>query len=276
MQLVIEAYRERRERSEDLGMARLPEVPLYVNLGICLTALGCPDSGAAASLEGIRYAEGADHVVSLIAALRRACVQRMMQRDPAGVLAFAERLVSLNAEHETFVGTREGAIFHGWAQWRANPDAALNDRVTTCLDELDAAKHWVMLPFLMTSAAELIGEQGDRAGAIALLDRAAELEHLTGEQWCAAETIRLKARFGARNSDEAAALLHESLARAREQGAKLWELRAATSLAELWRADRKHAAARDLLAPLHAWFTEGAGTADLSAAHDLLRELGAA
>jgi class 3 adenylate cyclase len=275
MQLVIGMYDDRADGSEDRHMARDPRVSTYTALGICLTALGYPDSGAAMSRQGVGHAEARNHVASLVVGLRRACVQRMMQRDPAGALELAERLVSLNAEHETFVGTREGAIFHGWAQWRTHRDPPPIDRMTTCLEQLDAAKHWVMLPFLMISVAELIGEQGDRGGAVALLDRAAELEHVTGEQWCAAETLRLKACFAARDPDEATALLHASLATAREQGARLWELRAATNLAELWRDARRHAAARDLLAPLCAWFTEGARTADLGAARRLLAELGA-
>jgi hypothetical protein len=276
MQLVIDTYRDQLHRSDDLTLARLPEVAPHVNLGICLTALGYPDSGAASSLEGLKYADEAKHVVSVIAALRRACVQRMMQRDVAAVLELSERLMSLIAEHETFGGSREGTIFRGWAQWRAHREVTSIDRMSACLDELDAAKHRVMLPFLMTSVAELLGEQGERAAALALLDRASELQRVTGELWCVAETMRLRARFGARDPEEAVALLRTSLGTAQEQGARLWELRTATTLAELWRTQHKRTPARDLLAPLCAWFTEGAEAADLGVARQLLTELGAA
>ena len=58
-----------------------------------------------------------------------------------------------------------------------------------------------------------------------------------------------------------------------QQRAKSWELRAATSLARLWQQQGKRAAARDLLAPVYDWFTEGFDTADLKDAKALLDEL---
>jgi predicted ATPase len=60
---------------------------------------------------------------------------------------------------------------------------------------------------------------------------------------------------------------------AQEQGGRLWELRAATSLARLWRDQGKRAPAHDLLAPLYGWFTDGFDTADLKDAKTLLDEL---
>ncbi len=74
-------------------------------------------------------------------------------------------------------------------------------------------------------------------------------------------------------ADEAAARYHRALAIAREQGARSFELRAATSLARLWRDQGKRAEARDLLAPVYGWFTEGFDTRDLIDAKALLEEL---
>jgi len=274
MQLVINMYESRQDGFEDRWMPRDPKVSTCTALGICLTALGYPDSGAAATREGVRHAESLNHVVSLILGLRRACVRGMMLRDTAGVLDLSDRLLVLNTEHETFVGVRESAIFHGWAQLHAKRDPALLKRVQASLEQLDASKHWVLLPFLLTSVAEVMGENRDHAGAAALLDRAAELVSLTGEQWCEAEILRLKARFGARDPEAAVALLQASLAKAREQGAKIWELRAATTLAEVLRTQGKLAGAREVLAPVYAWFTEGFNAPDLVAARALLADLG--
>jgi predicted ATPase len=142
------------------------------------------------------------------------------------------------------------------------------------LDQLDSSKNWALLPFFMASAAELRGQYGDKAAAVALLKRAAELVKISSERWCEAEIMRLQARFGAPDPGEATALLQASLALAREQGAKLWELRSATDLAELWRGQGDDAAARDLLAPIYGWFKEGFDTDDLIAARTLLDELG--
>ncbi len=73
--------------------------------------------------------------------------------------------------------------------------------------------------------------------------------------------------------EEAEALLRQSLEVARRQEAKTFELRTATSLARLWRRQGKRDAARHLLAPLYAWFTEGFATRDLIEARALLDDL---
>jgi predicted ATPase len=77
--------------------------------------------------------------------------------------------------------------------------------------------------------------------------------------------------------DEAKAqrISNRALAAARQQQAKSWELRAAMSMARLWRDQGKRREARDLLAPVYGWFTEGFGTLDLKEAKALLDELSA-
>ena len=85
---------------------------------------------------------------------------------------------------------------------------------------------------------------------------------------------RLRALFSARDEDEKLALLQASLAMATSQGAMLWQLRTATSLAELWRDRGDDGAAHALLAPICGWFTEGANMRDLIAARTLLAVLG--
>jgi predicted ATPase len=72
---------------------------------------------------------------------------------------------------------------------------------------------------------------------------------------------------------EAETELRSALVVARGQQARLWELRAATSLANLWATQERTAEARDLLLPVYGWFTEGFDTADLSTARGLLDEL---
>ena len=72
---------------------------------------------------------------------------------------------------------------------------------------------------------------------------------------------------------EAETCFHQALDIARHQQAKSWELRAAMSLARLWQQQGKRAEARELLAPIYGWFTEGFDTADLQEARVLLEEL---
>jgi predicted ATPase len=142
-----------------------------------------------------------------------------------------------------------------------------------CVEELDNAKFWAILPFFMASLAELKGRYGDHEGAATLLDRAARLTTDTDERWCEAEILRLQARHCVRDQDEALELLRRSIGIARSQHATLWELRSASCLAELWRDRGRHADASDVLTPVHARFTEGFGIPDVAAARTLLDEL---
>jgi class 3 adenylate cyclase len=270
----LDMYDAARDGPEAALTTRDPKVSVCTILGICLTATGNPESGATMSAEGVKHAEMLNHQVSLILGLRRACVQRIMQRDDEGVRDLADRIFKITSEYETFKGARDGVIFHCWGQFHANSDRSLVDTMQATIEHFDTTKHWAMLPFFMASAAELRGQVGDRAGAAALLDRASVLVGDTGEEWCAAEITRLRALFSARSEDEKLTLLQASLAMATSQGAMLWQLRTATSLAELWRDRGDDGAAHALLAPICGWFTEGANMRDLIAARTLLAVLG--
>jgi predicted ATPase len=97
------------------------------------------------------------------------------------------------------------------------------------------------------------------------------------EKWCEAEVHRFAAEIAlkslAPDPEKAKAYFDRALAVARQQQAKSWELRAAMSLARLWRDQGKRDEARNLLAPVYGWFTEGFGTRDLKEAKALLDDL---
>ena len=118
---------------------------------------------------------------------------------------------------------------------------------------------------------------GQRRAALDHLGEARRLADDTGELWFQAETVRLAGDVLVATGDPAAAeaSYREAIAMAQQQSAKLWELRAAMSLARLWRDQGKRSAARDLLAPVYGWFTEGSGTPVLKEAKALLAELAA-
>jgi predicted ATPase len=115
---------------------------------------------------------------------------------------------------------------------------------------------------------------GQWRAALRHLAEARRMAEDTGEQWFQAETLRLFGAVLLAIGDPAAAEASycEAIAIAQEQSAKLWELRAAMSLARLWRGQGKRAEARDLLAPVYGWFTEGFGTPVLREAKALLED----
>jgi predicted ATPase len=111
--------------------------------------------------------------------------------------------------------------------------------------------------------------------ALSLMDEALQIVERTGERWFAAELNRRKGQLLLRQGHSGAAeeLYRKAMSIALEQEAKLWELRAAASLARLRRDQGRDAEARDLLAPVYGWFTEGYDTPDLKEAKALLDEL---
>ena len=118
---------------------------------------------------------------------------------------------------------------------------------------------------------------GRHQEALQAVERAILECEKSAEGWCDAELWRLRGEVVLRDPEgdaqEAVRSFDRALALARRRGAKLWELRAATSLARLWTAQAHHGRAFDLLAPIYASFTEGFDTADLREAKALLGPL---
>ena len=123
--------------------------------------------------------------------------------------------------------------------------------------------------------AEALGQAGRTGEGLSMLDEALSQVERTNGRCYEAELHRLRGELLLMQDDEAGAeaSFHEALSVARRQEARSWELRAVTSLARLWKTQGKQAEARQALADVYAWFTEGFGTADLKEAKALLDEL---
>ena len=135
------------------------------------------------------------------------------------------------------------------------------------------AEMWIPQFIAFLAAAYQIA--GEAAEALTLLEDALKVVERTGERWFAAELNRLKGELLLHweHSEAAEELYRKALSIAKQQEAKLWELRAATSLARLWYDQGKRAEARDLLAPVYDWFSAGFDTPALKEAKALLEDL---
>jgi len=120
-------------------------------------------------------------------------------------------------------------------------------------------------------------ELGELDDARRCIDDAIETMERSKEKWCEAEVNRIAGEIAlkslAPDPEKAEAYFERALAVARQQQAKSWELRAVMSMARLWRDQGKRDEARDLLAPVYGWFSEGFDTLDLKEAKALLDEL---
>jgi hypothetical protein len=123
--------------------------------------------------------------------------------------------------------------------------------------------------------ARAYGGRGEPEEGLRILEGTPAWSDLTGSQFFDAEVFRTRAGLLllAKRLDEAERSYHRALEIAREQKARMWELRAACDLASLWRGQGRQAEAHGLLAPIFGWFSEGFGTRDLQAARALLDTL---
>ena len=130
-------------------------------------------------------------------------------------------------------------------------------------------------PWILTGLAEAHARLGQPIEGLNCLAEAAQIVECTDQRFEEADVYRLRGDLLSATGDQAAAeqSYHQAVAVAQRQSAKLFELRAATGLARLWRDQGKRTEAHDLLAPVFNWFTEGLDTPVLKEAKALLDEL---
>jgi predicted ATPase len=252
-----------------------PHVTSQSHLGIVLSCLGFLDQALARSSAAIAEARRVNHPRSLAVSLTYGSRLLSIIGEIAALDERADQLVAVTTEQGFPVWRAAGTIYRGWVRVR-NGDVAEG---ITILHSGSAAYRatgmGVFMPHfiaLLAGACE-IAERFDEAAT--QLGEALQIIEGTGERWFAAELNRSKGQLLLRQGHVQAGeeLYQKALGIAREQEAKLWELRAAASLARLRRDQGRRAEARDLLAPVYGWFSEGFNTPDLKEAKALLDEL---
>jgi predicted ATPase len=185
--------------------------------------------------------------------------------------------VEVSAEHGFAMWLAYGNIFVGWAAARRGKVAAGIERMHAGIAAAAATGARLFEPLFLGLLAEGLALNGSAAEALAKLDASVAAAIRTGNAAALADLRRLRGivlqSLGAANDDGAESAIMQAIAEARRQGSRFYELRAATSLARLWRDQGRGTEARDLLVPIYGWFTEGFDTEDLKEAKALLDEL---
>ena len=149
--------------------------------------------------------------------------------------------------------------------------------ITSGITSLRATGATLYEPFHLWYLAMAYAQIGQTDDARHCIDDAIDKVARSKEKWCEAEVHRIAGEIalGSPQPEDAKAetYFERALAVARQQQAKSWELRAAMSMARLWRSHGKSQQARELLAPVYGWFAEGFDTLDLKEAKALLAEL---
>ena len=236
--------------------------------------LGHPDKALARINDGLALAERLTHPRSLAMARVHASMLHQFRRDPEMVLQCIGSAEALAAE-KGFALLLDPRVLRGWALLVPDGIAAAVASFRAALADRQNQGNTYCGPYSLTLFAEVLARSGDRDGALSALADADAIAEKGGERGWKAELRRLTGTvlLAENKLDEGQASLQQAIHIAQAQQAKSLELRAATSLARLWGEQGRRAEARDLLAPVYGWFTEGFDTADLQEAKALLAEL---
>jgi predicted ATPase len=252
-------------------------VSAFVQLSWALWHRGYPDQSARAADRALALSRQLGHAHTLTNALWFAGVAAVFARDIATAYAHSSDCVALASEHRFLQWAATGRILLGWADAQKGEATTGIARIRDGLAAADATGTRVRAPLFLALLAEALALAGTIEEGLAALDDALATASGSGETGWNAEIHRLRGELTGHlpNPDPAKAedSFRTALAIAREQGTRGYELRAATSLARLWREQGRRGEARDLLAPVYGWFTEGFDTADLKDAKALLDEL---
>jgi class 3 adenylate cyclase/predicted ATPase len=256
---------------QDIGVAAI------VQLSWALWHRGYPDQSARAAERALAHSRDLGHAHTLAHALYFAGMAAVFARDVATACTYGKDCVALASEHGFPHWAARGWVLQGWADAQRDEATTGIARIRDGLAGAQATGARILTPFHLTLLAEALAFAGKIEKGLAALDDALAQAAVSGERGWDAEIHRLRGELTGRlpYSDPAKAegSFRTALAIAREQGTRGYELRAATSLARLWREQGRRGEARELLAPVYGWFTEGFDTADLKEAAALLSEL---
>jgi class 3 adenylate cyclase/predicted ATPase len=252
-------------------------VSAFVMLSWALWHCGYPDQSARTLDRALACSRELGHAHTLAHVLGSGGMAAVFARDVATVHAYGTDCVAIASEHGFAHWAARGRILRGWADAQKGEATTAIARIRDGLGAAEATGAGVATPLYLTLLAEVLALAGKNEEGLATLDDALATAAVSGETGWDAEIHRLCGELTARLPYPDPAKAEDSfctaLAIAREQGTRGYELRAATSLARLWREQGRWGEARDLLAPLYGWFTEGFDTTDLKDAKRLLDEL---
>jgi predicted ATPase len=252
------------------------------NLGfrsLALWLLGYPEKALADANRALKHAQEIGQAATLLFALNYTAKTQILCGHFAAANSLLQQAIAL--------ADQKGAPY-----WKAFA-MSLQACVLVATGDTSAAVHQLKLgmtalrstgatlfvPGLLSNLARAYGDLGELGDARRCIDEATTAMQTSKQRWCEAETNRIAGEIALlspkRDAARAEAYFERALSVGRQQQAKSWELRAAMSMARLWRDQGKVQQARELLAPVYEWFTEGHDTRDLREAKALMEELAA-
>jgi class 3 adenylate cyclase/predicted ATPase len=270
-------YRPEEHREFAAGYSQDIGVSALVYSSWALWHCGYPEQATRAAQRALEYSRLFGHAYTLAYALWHIGMKAVFARRVAEAGACADEYVALANEHGFPLWAAYGLIIQGWVAAQ-NGDARNGIAVIReGLAQVDATGSRLFDHIHLALLAEALALAGKIDEGLAVLNEALANSAASGQKGADAELHRsrgeLVRQLPGPDSSEAEGPFRTAIAIAREQGTRGYELRAATSLARLWYEQGRPDEARDLLAPVYGWFTEGFDTADLKEAKALLDQV---
>jgi class 3 adenylate cyclase/tetratricopeptide (TPR) repeat protein len=254
-----------------------PRAFALINMSLTFLLMGFPEKAEKCRERAFAREKELAHPITTVWVLSVGLIQPLLMDDRALVDVLSARLSEHAQKFKMIHYNRHARVSIAYLRARAGDHEAGLAEMDACLSEWSEVGYRYLLPiiWIIQIRALLLFERVDEAFATAKVG----LSHVaeTGEAIFAAELHRLSgmialAKADGRDEPFAARAFKTAIEVACDQDAKLLELRAATSLARLWRDQGKGSEAERLLAGIYGWFTEGFGTPDLLEAKALLDE----
>ena len=209
----------------------------------------------------------------MLLALASTVFTQILGGNYAAAHAQADEIIALADERSAAAWKAHGVLQRGWLRGLTGRAADAVKMITA----YRATTSTLFIPWYLSRLAAASADLGKFNDAWRCIHEAMTAVETNKETWHEAGVNRIAGEIALKSPQpdtvKAEAYFGRALAVARQQQSKSWELRAAMSMARLWRDQDKRQQARDLLAPVYGWFTEGFDTLDLKEAKALLDEL---
>ena len=252
-------------------------VAILGHRSMALWAFGYAEAALADTEQALRDAREISHAATLMYALYNTSLTHILSGDYAAAKAEADELAALADEKGALLWKAWGMMNQGCALALTGKASDAVHKITSGITAVQSTGATLWMPFRLSHLTRAYAELGEFDDAWRCIDEAMTAMETTKEKWSEAEVHRTAGEIALKlpepDAVRAEAYFERALTVARQQQAKSWELRAAMSLARLWRDQVKVQQARELLAPVYGWFTEGFDTRDLKEAKALLDEL---
>ncbi|MGO4836367.1 hypothetical protein AB4144_29400, partial [Rhizobiaceae sp. 2RAB30] len=256
---------------QDIGVSVLA----YRSLGLWL--LGYPAASLADVESAVNAAREIGQAATLMFVLTHTALTHLVSRNYEAAKREAEELVAVAGDKGSLFWKAVGTMAQGWVFALTGEASDAADRLTSGLAAFRSTGSTLWMPLHMSCLAIAYRDLDRFEEAWRCIEEAMTAIENTGERWYEAEVLRVAGELAMmspeRGTAKAEMFFDRALAVARHQQARSWELRVAISRAQLWREQGQRDAARDLLVPVYAWFTEGFDTPDLRDAKALFDDL---